>query len=338
MKKKWWIKLTQYEYYPMWAFYFPLFPYFFIKGILKGNLFYFTNANPGVDKFGGLFFDSKDDIDKQLPQTLRPNAFLVQPNLTQNELKSIIKKEQLSYPIIIKPDKGERGKGVLKLKNESDLFTELNKIEMPHLVQEYIPFLLEFGVFIVYLPLENRFKITSLTEKKFFEVVGNGKHTISELIRQKNRGVVFYNELKENSSLNFETILKLNETIIIHTHGNHCKGTQFIDRRMEVTTKMEAKFNELMFSLNGFYYGRFDIKVKSIADLETFEQLKIIEFNGVAAEPIHIYDSRIGYFKSLFTFIHHWQYLSKISIYLKQKGYKPARFKDVWDKISRRYF
>jgi len=338
MKKRWWIKVTHYEYWPMWAFYLPLFPYFLIKGIFKGNIFYFTNANPGVDEFGGLFFDSKNDIDKQIPQNFRPKAILVKPFLIQNELKEFIEKMQFDYPVIIKPDNGERGKGVLKIENSEELLIVLSKIQTLHLVQEYIPYLVEFGVFIVYLPAKNKYKISSLTEKKFFEIIGNGKQTITELILQKERGIAFYKELKVNSALDFNSIPNENETLIIHTHGNHCKGTQFADKCNEITAKMEEKFNELMKNLNGFYYGRFDIKVKSITDLESFEHLKIIEFNGVAAEPIHIYDNNMGYFKSLATFIQHWQYLDSISIYLKKKGYRAAKFKCVWGKIFRRYF
>ncbi len=333
MKSKFWIKCFNFEYWPILAFYIPLFPYFLIKGLLRGQLFYFTNVNPGIDKYGGLFFDSKNEIDKKIPQVYRPKAILVNPFSSDIEINNFIESLNLKLPLILKPDSGERGKGVVKIESKEILFKHLSGVKSLNLLQEYIALKLEYGVFVYFCPKELSYKISSLTEKKYFTVIGDGKKCISELVLENNRGIVFYDILKENSSLDFNIVPANNEIITIHTHGNHCKGTRFINRTNEITHAMITKFNTLMLEIGELNYGRFDLKVNAFSDLETFENISIIEFNGISAEPIHLYDKSFNYIWALQTFISHWQHLDKLSVYMKTQGYKAAKFKDIFFKI-----
>ncbi len=55
-----------------------------------------------------------------------------------------------------------------------------------------------------------------------------------------------------------------------------------------MSEELDDSFNRFMSRLDGLKYGRFDIKVESFEDLLTFNNLKIMEFNGIAAEPTHI--------------------------------------------------
>ena len=313
----------------MWAFYLPLFFYFIYKGIQKGHFFYFTNVNRKFDAYGGLFFDSKTAVDHCIPERFRPKSVLLLPDGDFKTQDFAV----WEFPIIAKPDQGERGRAVLKLSNIFDLNAYLSQTKEPVIIQEYIDYQLEYGVFIAYIPQTGLYKIISLTLKKYFTVVGDGHLTLNELILNTERGVVFYKEIIELTDLRMDDIPSHGEIIRLHTIGNHCKGTEFIDHSQYISDKMQLKFNELLTEIAVFEYGRFDIKVQLREDLETFKNFKIIEFNGLAAEPIHIYDERTGYFKSLTTFAHHWSFLNKISEYQEIAGTKPLKTKDIWTKL-----
>lgn len=331
--KRWLIKVTNYEYWPMWAFYFPLFFYFIFKGLFKGNLFYFTNANPGIDCFGGLFLDSKVTVDKLIPQQYRPATMVYDAPFTHVHASEFAEQYKGNFPVIVKPDNGERGVGVVKIKDIAALNSLLSHTNSTLLVQEYAPHTAEFGVFIVFDHNINRFKITSLTLKKYFTVTGNGHHTVQQLILESNRGIVFFEKLKARSEYPMDYIPGNGESLIIHTLGNHSNGTEFINYNFAINDALDMLLNKMMAGIQGVYYGRFDIKANTVEDLFQPGRFSIIEFNGIAAEPIHIYDSSVGYFNSLGAFIKQWRYLDRIATYNSKQGIAPSTFKECYRKI-----
>ena len=56
-----------------------------------------------------------------------------------------------------------------------------------------------------------------------------------------------------------------------------------------------------------FYYGRYDLKCTSVADLKAGKNIQILEFNGTGAEPNHIYDCGMHYTKALKIIASHWR-------------------------------
>ena len=336
MKKVWLIKLLHYEYWPMWAFYLPLIPVVFLFGLIKRHFFFFTNVNPGIDSFGGFFFDSKDVIDRKISTTYRPKSILVKPFESEDKLETFLTNLDLGFPMLIKPDAGERGKGVIKIYTKLELRTQLAEIKTDYLVQAYVSHLLEYGVFVSYIPTELKYKVISLTEKRFFKVVGDGKSSIDELIKYQPRGLVFYKQIMERSIFAMDYVPSLGEICVIHTMGNHCNGTEFINRNDQISETLEVSMNSIMESMTGIYYGRFDIKVASLEDLNNLIDIKILEFNGITAEPIHIYDNSLGYLKSLLSFLNSWKYLYKISNYNKLRGIQPIKHVEMLRKLRLR--
>lgn len=330
--KRFLIRLIHYEYWPMWAFYLPLSFYFICKGTIKKHFFFFTNVNKNMDEFGGLFFDSKMEVDKWIPQKYRPVSILVK----KQDILSFQLPNTLSFPVIIKPNSGERGRAVMKINSNIEFDTSLKLCDEDLLVQEYVDYQNEYGVFISWIPETNQFKVLSLTEKKFFRVVGNGISTIKELILNQKRGIVFYDELIRITELDINSIPNKGQELIIHKQGNHCKGTQFINSNNRISEGIQLAFNKILKDIKVFEYGRFDIKVLDFEGLETLENFKIIEFNGIAAEPTIVYDQSVGYFKTLKTFIEHWTYLVKISNYHKNNGLQPIASQRIVKKILNR--
>src|SRR3990172_2241200 len=82
------------------------------------------------------------------------------------------------------------------------------------------------------------------------------------------------------------------ESVQLIEIGTHCRGSIFVDGVEIKTDAMEEAIDRLARGLNGFYFGRFDIRTASLADFQQGRNFKVVELNGVTSEATHIYDSR----------------------------------------------
>ena len=151
-------KITHYEYWPFWVFYFPLIPYYLWLSIKARSLLYFTATNPGI-KFGGLFHYSKYKLQSALDLQNRPKHQF----LGENEAQSF--QLGLEIPVIAKPDFGERGKNVELIENQKHLQSYLNLHSKNIIFQEFIDLPIEIGIFYARFPHEKQGKILSITSK-----------------------------------------------------------------------------------------------------------------------------------------------------------------------------
>ncbi len=82
--------------------------------------FFFSAANPGLP-LGGAFGVSKYDILQRIPQELVPAMLLVQPNTPFDEVMARVREAGIEFPLIAKPDMGERGYLVQKIDKPGEL-------------------------------------------------------------------------------------------------------------------------------------------------------------------------------------------------------------------------
>ena len=87
---------------------------------------------------------------------------------------------KLTYPIVLKPDVGERGTGVTIARNDEDVHSYLKTSVGDTIVQKYVAGL-EFGIFYYRYPGQSKGRIFSITEKHFPTVVGDGVSSITRL-------------------------------------------------------------------------------------------------------------------------------------------------------------
>lgn len=74
--------------------------------------------------------------------------------------------------------------------------------------------------------------------------------------------------------------------------GNHNRGALFLSRNEFISDKLEKVFNDLLNNIDGFYFGRLDIRFNTFEELEQGKNFSIIELNGAISEPTHIYDPK----------------------------------------------
>ena len=110
-----------------------------------------------------------------------------------------MRRHGLQFPVVLKPDAGQRGSGVAIVRSPEQLREYLTHSSFPVILQEYVPGE-EYGVFYYRYPGDERGRVFSVTEKRMPVLLGDGKRTLEELILADDRAVCmsdFY--LRKNS-------------------------------------------------------------------------------------------------------------------------------------------
>lgn len=321
-------RIFVYEYWPAWVFYLPVLPYWVYLSIRLRSFSFFTAANPGIE-MGGFFGESKNDILARIDGAFLPKHIFVSSN-DLAQLDALIIKNDLRFPLIAKPDVGERGASVTKISTLSELEPYIETLEgASFILQEFIAYEEEFGVFYSRLPNETTGRITSLTRKVFLTVTGDGQRSIAELMQESVRARFQLPRFQREMPEFIQRIPAAGEKCLLEPIGNHCRGTEFVNAAELITPELNAVFDQISQRIDGFFYGRFDIKVQSIEHLKRGETVKIMELNGISSEPGHIYDTRMNLLKAWYDVTRHWKRLALISKQNLQAGTKQVKFSEI---------
>ncbi len=307
-------KITNWEYWPSSMFYLPNIPYAVYLAIRAKHAAFFSAANPAL-KSSGNGTESKFKTIELVPKKYRPKSILVTPKTNFSTVVKKIEEVEINYPLIAKPDIGFRGLLVKKINSSTELKEYLKNYPIDIIVQEFLEYENECGIFYHRNPNNNKGLITSITLKKFISVIGDGKSSLKNLILNDDRAKIYFDVFNQMHQNEINNIPPKNKKIKLTVIGNHSKGTQFINGNHLISKKLEITFDRLSKEIDGWYYGRVDLKYNSFEQLENGSDFKILEINGIIAEPTHIYDSEnFTYFNALKAIRKHWKYLFNISI------------------------
>ena len=313
-------RLFHWEYWSVWIIYLPCFlvyPYYALR--CRSTLF-FTVANPDIEN-SGAFLTSKYSIYRLLKPELIPATYLVNHNLDLDDFNHWMQINNLSYPLIIKPDYGLRGLGIKLIKNQEELISSLESIDQEYLIQEYVNYENEIGVFLI-REKSGALRISSIVEREFITIIGNGVDTIEELILKEPRYAMQYQYLFSQIKERMSQVLESGAKLSFDKIGNHSRGTMFKNGQHMLTENLLDVMNQAMESID-FNYGRLDLKYKSLDDLQKGKDYKIIELNGVFSEPAHIYEPGYSLLKAWRSLLSHFNSLFTISNKAIQLGAKP---------------
>ncbi|MBK6609397.1 MAG: hypothetical protein IPI59_10025 [Sphingobacteriales bacterium] len=314
IKPVWYIRLTQWEFWPFFMVYPFVMVYWLWCSLKARSLFYFTAANPNIET-GGIFGESKSKILAQLPAHLQPAIVLVKARQNWHLTAQGIAQKGISYPLIAKPDVGCRGLLVQVIQNEAQLQAYLNKYpEMDVIVQAYVLHPIEAGIFCCVQPNSSSTTVvTSVTLKSFMSVTGDGKSNIRQLMANNIHTSMQLSRFETHYPDVLAQIPFDGQTILLEPVGNHCRGTKFINGNYLITPQMHHAFTQIMQTLPGMYYVRFDLRCPSLDDLAAGRNLQILEINGVGAEPAHIYQSGYPYWAAQRDLLYHWKLVYQIA-------------------------
>ncbi|MEO7976252.1 D-alanine--D-alanine ligase [Flavobacterium sp.] len=312
-------KITNWEYWPFQVLYVPIYFLWAYYSIRARSIFFFNASNPKI-KNGGFMMESKKQIYDLIPKEYYPKTILVKQNTDLKNIVDAIVENKIYFPLIAKPDIGLRGSGVKKIKTVCELNTYAEKANFDFLIQDLIPFKKEFGIFYVRHPLEKQGKITGIVSKEFLIVTGDGNSTIEDLICKTPRFQLQLEVLKEEYGDQLQRVLQKDEAINLVPFGNHARGAKFLDGSNLITPKLTATIDEIAQQIPEFYFGRFDIMYNNFEELERGENFQIVELNGAASEPTHIYDPNHSIWFAWKELARHITFMYEISIENHKRG------------------
>jgi hypothetical protein len=296
----------------------------------------FTAANPAIPA-GGFVGESKHQILEQLKNAAEwlPCSTLLAvgvPSQRLAEAEEFMRRHGLQFPVVLKPDVGQRGSGVAIVRSPEQLCEYLTYTSFPAILQEYAPGE-EYGVFYYRYPGSERGRVFSVTEKRMPVLLGDGKRTLEELILADDRAVCmsdFY--LRRNSERTHE-VPAAGQSVQLVEIGTHCRGAIFLDGGETITPDLEEVIDRIAKTFDGFFFGRFDIRVPSRQDFMAGRNMKIVELNGVTSEATHIYDPKLSLFGAYRVLFEQWRIAFEIGDRNRAQGVNPTSVGDLLDAI-----
>lgn len=286
-------------------------------------MLFFTAANPCIPQ-GGCFGESKNAILNMIPEKFLPKTYFIDSSLNQNRFQDWLSSHKLSFPLVAKPDVGERGDNIRILKNYDEVVHYKSELGRPFLLQEFLDTSFEAGVMVIRDPDSDNVTVTSVVSKVFLNVTGDGKSTLEELVMMQPRARFQWKRL--SPGLNAKMIPAAGERIILEKIGNHKRGTTFINSNHLITSEVQKVFSDIVKSIDGFYIGRFDLKTPDEKSFSKGAGIKIMELNGAFSEPGHIYDPAGKLVYAWKDLVVNWWALASISGANQARGHRATSF------------
>ncbi len=313
------IRLLHWEYWSMTAVYGWIMPVYIFLAIRARSLFFFSASNPGIE-YGGFLMESKKKIYDIMPQQYYPRTVYFTAGSASQQVAERIQAIGYQYPLIGKPDIGGRGRGVKKLYNEAELAAYAAGCPLDFLVQEFAHQPNEVGIFYYRYPGEKKGHVSGMVRKELLAVTGDGRSTILDLLLKDKRFILQLEVLKKLYGNGLQEIMAAGEIRELVPYGNHARGAKFLDDSQLADEVFVQSVDAICQQVEGFYFGRLDIRYNSWEELREGKNISIIELNGAGSEPTHIYDPKHSLFFAWKEIIRHWIILWRISRINHKKG------------------
>lgn len=319
-----WTRLRRWEFWPMWAVYPPVLCVLFWEGLKSRAAVVFTACNPSMPHSGfameskGDILDGIDAVDEDRIRCARYRRIGEGALEARMEvLDGFVEAE--GYPVVLKPDVGERGQGVAVIRDREEAAGWLRGFGGEAMVQEFIDGV-EFGVQWWRRPDEEAGVIASIVGKHLQMVVGDGESDLEKLILSDDRAVLMGDYYLEKYEEQLEVVPAEGEEWVLADLGTHCRGAVFTDERDLLGPELQDVFDRLGRSTEGVYFGRYDVKAPSVEEFQEGRGIVILELNGVAGEPAHIYQAGYSWISGMRDLCGHWRRACEIGRMNRESG------------------
>jgi membrane protein DedA with SNARE-associated domain len=319
-------RIWRWEFWPSWLFYAPVVPWVGWLALRYRGLGTLALANPGIPE-GGFVGESKFDILQTLPAEWTLPAVRLQPGdprARTAELSTAMSHRGWTFPVVLKPDVGQRGTGVRVVRNLDEASGYFQCVAAAVVAQVFHPGPFEAGIFYYRMPDEAHGRIFSVTDKRFPFAVGDGRSTLEELVWQHPRLRMQARRFLERLGTAAGRVPGVGERVALAVAGNHAQGTMFLDGQALVTPALERRIDQIARAVPGFFIGRFDVRY---ADPEAFragDDLAIVELNGATSESTNIYDPSRTLRDAYRTLFRQWQLVFRIGSMNRRLGHRPV--------------
>ena len=302
--------IKPHEYWHPRVFEFPFYLYLLVQCLARRvSLRGLARANYALDH-GEIGIGSKYQTQFRFPQQRFLPTILLEEGHDGAELRAQALQfaGAQGYPLIMKPNIGMVGKGIVKIHSEAELVQRLSEATTSQLLQKYCDLPEEFGVF--YIRRGERSEITGINRKHFPCVTGDGSSSIRELALKHDRYSEHWASFLRYQDL--DSIPEKGRELRLSFIGSHTMGCKFTDDSDLRTPELDRAVFEICDAEPGFNYGRLDVRAES-AEALAAGSFRVIEINGVSSLPTHMFDPAKSLGQSYAIFFEHGKYLTEIA-------------------------
>ncbi|MBL9203115.1 MAG: VTT domain-containing protein [Opitutaceae bacterium] len=328
-----WRRLTRFEFWPRWVVYAPVLLQILWLAFRHRSLALVTAVNPGIGAGGGLVGESKSEIlrglagaGERVAKWSRIEAGGAEKRVAA--LEGFMADHALAFPIVLKPDVGERGDGVVIARDESQARAAMEVTAGPLIAQAYVPGV-EFGVFYHRRPSADCGEVLAVTDKRLVGVTGDGKRCLEDLILADDRAICMAPFFLKKFTLRLDDVPAAGERVMLGELGTHCRGALFLDGTALATPALRAEIERVSRAFEGFHFGRYDVRAPSAEAFQRGE-FTVIELNGLTSEATSIYDPRHGAWHGWRTLCRQWRIAYAIAAENRARGKIPLTLGEVW--------
>ena len=326
-----WRRLTRWEFWPSWFVYLMLVPSLIRYSLRHRSFSVFTAANPALP-CGGLAYEPKLISLEALRSSENAAAFAEVKS--REDVDHFLSSHQFDYPVVLKPNTGERGRGVaiVRTKQQANLYMDSAPDDIKIIAQEYIdgP---EFGVFYYRRPDTQNGEILAVTEKKTLTLTGDGENTLEHLILADDRAVCMAPFFLKRYHSRIWEVPQDGETVKLAELGTHSRGAIFLDGKRLITEELREVIDRISKEFESFYFGRYDVKAPSADHLSKGEGIFVLEVNGVTSEATNMYDPSYGPRRGMKILRRQWELAYEIGAANRDRGIEPATIRKMWRNV-----
>lgn len=334
-----WKRYSRWEFWPAWVFYPPVVAMYVWFSVRYRGWTLPTVANPSF-RNGGLIGESKIEILNALMAVSTDcvsDGYLVRAGAHLQRIEEfcrICQFHSVEYPLVLKPNVGQRGAGFRLISSQGEAEEYLNQVTADVILQRYVPDKKEIGVFYFRFPGEASGKIFAVTEKVFPTLTGDGTNTFEQLLNEDQRASLIASTYLRRFPALRNRVFPAGHQVRLVEAGNHCQGCIFRDGSHLISDSLCARIDDISRRIPGFFIGRYDIRYAGEEELAC-GKFKIIELNGAASEATNIYDERNSLLSAYRTLYRQWELVFRIGRANRDRGYRtPSAFELLRDVCS----
>ena len=302
-------KLKRYEFWDPRLFNLPFYVYLALQTI-KAGLHPKALFKADFALENGDLRASKYAIQQTLGmEKFPPTLFLGHAETLEIKKRKVLRfAREHGFPLMAKPDVGERGMAVKLIADESMLDRLLPLISPDYLIQPLVKLPLEYGLFYVryqHLPM-----IIGINGKLFPHVMGNGRDSILEMIQKNPHYSRHWRGFIKGQDL--EKVPAEGDYVRLSQIGSHTMGCIFTDETHLITPTLEKAVFKILDDVAGFNYGRLDVRTDSVTAFQE-GHFKLIEVNGISSLPTEMFDPKYSLVDAYRIFFNVADWLVKIA-------------------------
>jgi len=334
---------------PKWLNLMPMVLQWLWLGLKYRSITLPSAANPSITA-GGLIGEGKSEYFRVMGAHARGHTadFAMLENQgprSATRAEDLMCEAGLEYPLILKPDIGWCGFGVRLVQDRKELEAYLDQFPAGEIImlQRFMTCEGEAGIYYVRHPDLDRGRVASILLRYFPRVVGDGWHTVAELIAAHSRVRRLTRDGHSEACCDPLYVPSPGEIVRVSITGSTRVGGLYRDGSALITSALESAVDAIAQDMPDLHVARFDVRFESLAALCSGTGFKIIEVNGVGSEAVHAWDPKYSLPEAYEIVFAKQRLLFSIGAVMRARGREPISFFEMADlylrqsRLIRRY-